>query len=67
LLNCSWDDVTLAPKWRKPFGLLAERLSNSTSRGGQTELEPWIERFCVEFCLSPPVGFDLVLLERLVA
>jgi hypothetical protein len=37
------------------------------NRGDQTDLEPWIERFRVEFCLSPPVGFDLAVLEAFAA
>jgi hypothetical protein len=32
-------------------------------RGGQTGIELWIERFRVEFCLSPPTGLDLPALE----
>lgn len=33
LLNCVWDGVSLAPEWRRPFDLLAERPSLSLSRG----------------------------------
>ena len=36
-------------------------------RGSETELETWIERFREEFCLSPPVGFDLATLEAFAA
>ena len=32
--NLVWDGVTLVPKWRKPFGLVAERLSLTSNRGG---------------------------------
>jgi hypothetical protein len=35
--------------------------------GDQTGLEPWIERFRAEFCPSPPVGFDLAVLEAFAA
>ena len=34
LLNCVWDGVSLAPKWRKPFNLLAERPSLVTNTAG---------------------------------
>jgi hypothetical protein len=34
-------------------------------RGEQTSLEPWIERFRVDFCLSQPLDFDLAVLESI--
>lgn len=35
VLNCTWDGVTLVPKWRKPFDLLVERPSLTSDRGGE--------------------------------
>jgi hypothetical protein len=61
------DGVTLTPEGMRPFGLIAERPSSSENRGDQTGLEPWIERFRLEFCLSPPRDFDLAALEALAA
>lgn len=33
VLNCTWDGVTLAPEWRKPFDLLVERPVLASDRG----------------------------------
>ncbi|HZU95667.1 MAG TPA: hypothetical protein VFF73_03085 [Planctomycetota bacterium] len=55
-----------APKGRKPFDLTGEGLSSFESGGGHTTLEPWMERFRVEFCIAPPTGFDLAVLGMVV-
>ena len=38
-LNCRLDDVTLVPKMRKPFDVLAEGLISKTSRGDKKAIE----------------------------
>ena len=35
--------------------------------GGETGIEPWIERYRLEFCLSLPADFDLAALEGIAA
>jgi hypothetical protein len=51
-------------KEREPAELSRQALQD---RGGQTSIEPWIERFRVEFCLSAPPDFDLMALEVFAA
>lgn len=42
-------------------------MSASGAKASARTTTPWVERFRQEFCLAPPVGFDLAALEALAA
>lgn len=58
LSNCTWDGVTLCPKWRKPFDLMAKGLSRSNWLPDANE--------CINWAYSEDAGILTDLAKELV-
>jgi hypothetical protein len=66
-LNCTWDGVRSPRNERSPFGCSPNGLLASLNDPKGTGIELWVERFRVEFCLSPPANYVLAAFEALAA